>query len=154
MPKKKICNQEGEVASTKGPYIFLLVKVVGIRFLLSLLCSHQIFTKFPTCFQVFNVFPQHVPNNSWLYPIFFVVDSTLENLYIQPNGGIYNIFILGLSIFYFLNFFYELNKDAHHKKEKIKNFGGSHNQLILVVIYYHVKLPQQSLLSFYIKIHN
>jgi hypothetical protein len=60
---------------------------------------------------------------------------------------------LGLSDFIFI-YFDELNKDAHHKKEKIKNFGGSHNQLILVAIYYHVQLPQQSLLSFYITIHN
>jgi hypothetical protein len=35
--QKKNCNQEGEIAFTKGPCIFLLLKVVGIRFLLCLL---------------------------------------------------------------------------------------------------------------------
>jgi hypothetical protein len=75
------------------------------------------------------------------------------NINVKPNGEVYNIFILGLSNFYFY-FILNYTKVPITIFIFLKSFGGFHNQLILVAIYYHVKLPQQSLLSFYITIHN
>jgi hypothetical protein len=46
--------------------------------MLDLYCSHQ------------------VPNSSLVSPKFFALSSPLENLYIEPEGGDYNISILGL----------------------------------------------------------
>lgn len=54
--------------------------------------------KFPLSFNMFpssQCVPKYVLNISSLYPILFAMSSPLENLYIQPIGGGYNISILG-----------------------------------------------------------
>jgi hypothetical protein len=113
------CNHWGEGTCPNGPrFSFFWGKGGGARLLLFPLCSHHI--------------PQHVSNSSSLYPIFFALSSTLENLHIQPKGGDYNASILRLfnALFYFI-FIDGPIKDAQHNLDfifiKLLFLGGSHN---------------------------
>jgi len=85
--KKIYCNQGGEVTcKRRGAQGFFSLREGGCaRFMLFLLSSQHV-SPSSHC----------VPISPSLYPILFALSSTLENLYTQPKGRYYNIFILGL----------------------------------------------------------
>jgi hypothetical protein len=57
-------------------------RVRVVEFSLFLLYFHEVPIEFSTSSQCV---PQHVPNSSLLYPIFFAIGSTIENLYMKPR---------------------------------------------------------------------
>ncbi len=104
--------------------------------MLDLCCSYCIFIKFILS-------SQHFPHSSSLYPIFFALSFTLENLYMQPKRHMYFGIIQSLIIYLFL---VDQTKMPIHIIKKILKKLWRFSQLIhtQVTIYYHVKVPQQS----------
>jgi hypothetical protein len=121
-PPKKFLPPKRWAACNKVHVFFLLGRVGVLDFVVLIVFSwsfHCVSIKFPLS-------SQHVPNSSSLYPIFFVINSTLENLYIQPKRGGYHISIFWdcLKLGYFFGFLMSQRKMPITLK---KNFEGSHN---------------------------
>jgi hypothetical protein len=137
-----------------------------LEFCLFLLYFHQIPIEFSTCSPSSQCVPQHVPNSSSLYPIFFAIGFTIENLYIEPRKELTPYLFWDCPKLDFLLVLTGQTKMPIRLYIYINNFIlilfiilknlGVHtiNQFESRYITMLKYLPQQSLLSHYITLHN